>query len=113
MGDRGQERRHHMVRYAIEDFISRLREQNPWYRRGPGLPTADAPAHPVDGINVCGYLRDESGLGTAARGYIRALDALGIPVALTDLSALSSNRSEDTTLTAFAAEATYGVNLLC
>lgn len=65
------------------------------------------------GINVCGYLRDESGWGTAARSYVRALRALGVPLALNDVSALSSNRSADRTMTEFEGDNPFPLNLIC
>jgi glycosyltransferase involved in cell wall biosynthesis len=52
----------------------------------------------LGGVNVCGYLRNESGLGTAARGYIAALRALQVPLSLKDIAELSVNRSKDHTL---------------
>src|SRR6266496_956983 len=65
------------------------------------------------GINLAGYLRTESGVGAAARGYVRALQAAGVPVALHDLSHLSGNRAEDGMLTAFDSEHPYDTNLIC
>lgn len=67
----------------------------------------------LEGMNVCGYLRDESGWGTAARGYIRALRVLGVPLALNDISATSTNRSADRSLTGFTSDHPYPVNLVC
>lgn len=68
---------------------------------------------PLAGLNICGYLRDESGWGAAARRYTRALRALGIPLALNDISALSTNRSADQTLTQFESAFPYSTNLVC
>jgi glycosyltransferase involved in cell wall biosynthesis len=65
------------------------------------------------GINVGGYLRTESGMGSAVRGYLRALRSLSVPVALKDLSAVSGNRAEDRTVTAFDADHPHDVNLVC
>lgn len=65
------------------------------------------------GVNVCGYLRNESGLGSAVRRYIRALRTLNVPVALKDLSALSLNRSDDDTLAHVDADAPYDINVFC
>lgn len=73
------------------------------------------------GINVCGYLRNESGLGTAARGYITALRSLQVPLAFKDVADLSVNRSGDNSLDAlFDTPLTerditqlYDVNLIC
>ena len=41
----------------------------------PGAPAGDAPA-----VRLTGYLGHTLGLGAAARGYVRALDAAGVPV---------------------------------
>src|SRR3954469_11759121 len=102
-----------VTRYSIDDFIENLRRQNAWYRADGAAPGDAPPRRAVDGVNVCGYLRDESGLGAAARGYVRAIRALGMPVALKDLSGLSSNRSGDRTLGGFAPDQPYRVNLMC
>jgi glycosyltransferase involved in cell wall biosynthesis len=66
-----------------------------------------------DGVNVAGYLRTESGVGAAARGYVRALRALDLPVALHDLSPLTGNRSEDDSLDGFAHAHPYDLSLVC
>ncbi|HEX4864850.1 MAG TPA: glycosyltransferase family 4 protein, partial [Acidimicrobiales bacterium] len=65
------------------------------------------------GINVCGYIRNESGLGTLTRGYIRTLQSLGLAVSLKDVSTLSVNRSEDADVTTFDEEHPHPVNLVC
>jgi hypothetical protein len=64
-------------------------------------------------VNVSGYLRDESGWGAAARGYIRALRCLGVPTRLSDFSALTSNRSGDRTVAEGDALSDWDVNLMC
>jgi glycosyltransferase involved in cell wall biosynthesis len=66
-----------------------------------------------DGVNVVGYLRTESGMGTAVRRYIRAIQALRLPHTLLDVSALSGNRAEDRTLSGFDHDGRYEVNLVC
>lgn len=48
------------------------------------------------GINMLGLFSTESGLGEAARGYIQALDAASIPVAL-HLLCVGDNRANDQT----------------
>jgi len=65
------------------------------------------------GINVSGYLRTESGVGEAARGYVRALRSIDIPLVLGDVSELNINRAEDRTLTRFDTDHPYDVNLVC
>jgi glycosyltransferase involved in cell wall biosynthesis len=44
------------------------------------------------GVNVSGYLDTESGMGEAARGSIRSLEAAGIPVALNNVASLLRKR---------------------
>lgn len=68
---------------------------------------------PVSGINLSGYFRDESGWGAAGRSYIRALRALELPLALHDVSALTTNRSGDATIRAFDDAQPYDLNLVC
>src|SRR5439155_25780022 len=67
----------------------------------------------LPGINVVGYLRNETGLGAIGRGYLRALRWLGVPVALKDVSELSPNRSEDPTIAEFDQSHPHPVNLVC
>src|SRR5437879_133585 len=75
-----------MTRYWTEDLLEKLEHHNPWYRRAQALPPAHGAGPRDGGVNVCGYLRDESGWGAAGRGYVRALRSLGVPLALGDLS---------------------------
>jgi glycosyltransferase involved in cell wall biosynthesis len=77
---------------------------------GEGMPTS---LHRPPGVNLSGYLRTESGVGAAARGYIRALRALGMPLALNDLSPLAKSRSDDTSVEAFSDDNPYDVNVVC
>lgn len=67
----------------------------------------------INGVNVRGYLRTENGLGAVARGYVEVLRALGVPVALHDLSRFTLLRSESRALQEFDAEHPYDVNLCC
>jgi glycosyltransferase involved in cell wall biosynthesis len=67
----------------------------------------------VTGINLCGYLRTESGVGEIARRYARALDALGLPIAHVDLSRLSGNRAADRSIAAFADDCPHDVSIVC
>jgi GT2 family glycosyltransferase/glycosyltransferase involved in cell wall biosynthesis len=77
----------------------------------PGRQRPDAGPYP--GVNVCGYLRNESGIGAAARAYIRILEHLEVPMALRDVSELSVNRSEDTSIGSFHDDHSHPVNLVC
>jgi glycosyltransferase involved in cell wall biosynthesis len=107
----GQGKAVDVTKYSIDETMGRIQRFNSWYCEFEVPPDAANPK--LAGVNVTGYLRDESGWGEAARGYIRALRSLRVPVALNDLSELSSNRSEDQTLTTFDAGHPYDVNLVC
>jgi glycosyltransferase involved in cell wall biosynthesis len=104
-----------MGRPWTEEILDTLRQRNPWYRGFEPEGEADAtrPGGRPEGVNVCGYLRDESGWGAAGRGYLRALGSLSVPLALMDLSSLSTNRSEDRMVTVFDTDHPYDVNLIC
>jgi glycosyltransferase involved in cell wall biosynthesis/SAM-dependent methyltransferase len=83
-----------------------------------GAPAALPPARveatgALPGVNVCGYLRNESGIGAAARSYIRILEHLDVPLALRDVSDLSVNRSEDRSIESFHDDHAHPVNLVC
>src|SRR5262249_8919206 len=67
----------------------------------------------ADGVNVLGYLRNETGLGGIARGFVGVLRACGVPLGLRDLSELSPNRSGDTSVGRLDGITPYGVNLVC
>src|SRR5437762_330621 len=65
------------------------------------------------GVNFCGYLRTESGVGAAARGYLRALKKTGLPLAPLDISDLQTNRSKDDEISQFQEEHRFDINLIC
>src|SRR4051812_48003870 len=105
-----------MLRPWTEDLLENLRRTNAWYHhdgRAYGAAAGDMDAVRPFGVNVCGYLRDESGWGAAGRGYLHALRTLSIPLALRDMSGLSSNRSEDPSIADFDVEHPYDINLVC
>ncbi|RMD67817.1 MAG: glycosyltransferase family 1 protein, partial [Gammaproteobacteria bacterium] len=79
------------------------------------LDASPAPAPSYPGFNVASYLRTESGIGEAARGYVRALQRLRVPLVLNDVSDLAEvYRSEDESLNApFAYDNPHPVNLIC
>jgi glycosyltransferase involved in cell wall biosynthesis len=90
--------------------LDTLRRFNPWFDGfTPAGDRGDAPLS----VSVSGYLRDESGWGAAARGYVHALRRLGVPTRLKDFSALTSNRSGDRTLAEGDALSDWDVNLMC
>jgi glycosyltransferase involved in cell wall biosynthesis len=65
------------------------------------------------GVNVYGYLTNETGIGAVARGFAGALRGMGVPLGLRDLAELSPNRSQDTTLEHIDGATPYGINLVC
>src|SRR5437763_567262 len=81
--------------------------------RKPTLSVPEVVSLMPSGINFCGYLRTESGVGAAARGYVRALEKAEVPLALLDISELQTNRSQDETFTGMDGEHPYDVNLIC
>ena len=90
--------------------LKKLRRFNPWFEGF--TPEVKGRSRPLS-VSVSGYLKDESGWGAAARGYIRALRRLEVPMRLEDFSALTSNRSSDRTLTPGDGLADWDVNLMC
>jgi glycosyltransferase involved in cell wall biosynthesis len=81
--------------------------------KNPPLSSPRVPRGSISGVNLAGYLRAESGVGTATRGYLRALEAASVPVALCDLSHLQVNRSEDDSHPDEHDEHPHPVNLIC
>jgi glycosyltransferase involved in cell wall biosynthesis len=77
------------------------------------VPQPGTGARGVDGVNVIGYLRTESGIGSLGRSYVRALRSLRVPVSLLDVSDLSGNRAGDRTLTSFDTRHPHKINLVC
>ncbi len=65
------------------------------------------------GVNVSGYLTAESGVGQAARGYVRTLKICGQELTLLDFSAYVPSRREDNTLSNFSLDNPYPTNLVC
>jgi glycosyltransferase involved in cell wall biosynthesis/SAM-dependent methyltransferase len=71
------------------------------------------PGRAVLGVNVVGYLKNETGLGAVARGFVNALRGLGLPLGLMDLAELSPNRSADASLGTIDGKLPYGINIVC
>jgi glycosyltransferase involved in cell wall biosynthesis len=89
--------------------LTRLRRHNAWF---DALPEPEA-VRRSPSVIVSGFLRDESGWGAAARGYIRALRGRGVATGLRDFSTLTSNRSEDPGVVDGASLRQADVNLVC
>ena len=102
-----------MAKHSIDEALDKIQQFNTWYRGSDARKDAGARSRKPGGLNFVGYLRDESGWGEAARGYVRALRHLSIPLALRDLSGLSSNRSEEVWSEETASDHLHDVNLVC
>ena len=76
---------------------------------GPRLPMPRALERP--GINLVGYLQAETGMGEAARGLARALEASGIPVSRHSLDLGVVARQADTTFNAETSDFPHDINL--
>ena len=63
------------------------------------------------GINICGYINSEFGLGEAVRALIHAIDAAGIPYVLNNFTA-NKHRKKDTSFHHFTRENPYPINLI-
>lgn len=66
---------------------------------------------PKFGLNVCGYITGEVGLGQTVRANIHALKAAGVPCALNDVSCLHHHRRA-TEFTEFSQHGPYPINLI-
>lgn len=64
------------------------------------------------GINVLGLLKAESGLGEAARGIVRALDAVGIPSSLHDLDLGDIRKADNSLADRLSSSSPYDVSLV-
>jgi SAM-dependent methyltransferase/glycosyltransferase involved in cell wall biosynthesis len=71
-----------------------------------------APVVHTLGVNVCGYLRMEAGLGTIVRGWVRALRSAGVGVGLRDVSELTVMRTEDTAVASTSTDTPHDINLV-
>lgn len=77
----------------------------------PGLPQRRSARIP--GVNVVGRLRDESGVGEAARAVVAALDAAGIPVLPVQPPGDSPSRQDVPFATVEPARAAFPITVLC
>ncbi len=64
------------------------------------------------GVNLCGYIRNETGLGRVARGFAQSLRAAELPYSLIDVSHMSVNRSQDRSLTDDGTKDEYSIGLM-
>jgi glycosyltransferase involved in cell wall biosynthesis len=98
------------VSYSADAALDRLHRFNPWFE--PVI-AASAGERATPPVRVTGYLRDESGWGAAARGYVRALQQAKAPLVLHDVSSLTGNRSHDRTLELTDGSGSAAINLVC
>jgi glycosyltransferase involved in cell wall biosynthesis len=75
--------------------------------RGAETPSGRLPF----GVNVTGYMTGEFGVAEASRSLVHAIQAAGVPTALSNIRA-ENLPNGDTTFTEFSDDYPYGVNLL-
>lgn len=102
-----------VLQRLLEHTGAQLRRSRRRRKRDTAAPARDRRGTTIEGVNFCGYLRSESGVGAAARAYIEPLRAVPLRVSLRDLSDLQTNRSQDATITAPAAPETFPINIVC
>lgn len=99
-------------------LIGRIRDMFVPHTAGPAAtqplpPQSPSPA-PVtakpDGVNIIGYLRDETGVGESARATMRTLASAGYPLAWTIVTS-SQARQNDTSVLHMPQGHPYAVNL--
>ena len=96
--------------YSAGAALDRLHRFNQWF--SPVIEAAEG-TRAAATVRVSGYLRDESGWGAAARGYVRALQHAGVPLILHDVSSLTGNRSHDRSLQITEGAGKPDINLVC
>ncbi len=110
--------KYHLKRSLGEDRTAALRR-----RLRPGRPALDGPGPGLvashvsqlaitrAGVNVCGYISAESGMGEGVRGLIRALERAAIPYALCNLELGVASRTGDRSFQDFSDSYDYDINL--
>jgi glycosyltransferase involved in cell wall biosynthesis len=66
----------------------------------------------IPGVNVCGFIDGEFGLGESVRSTIRSLESQGIPVAINNLNIEIAQRRKDTSFADFSADNPYPINII-
>jgi glycosyltransferase involved in cell wall biosynthesis len=97
---------------------NRLRDRLLWGRRAIAVPAETATQIQEDGrrplgANVIGFIFTESGMGEKARGIIKCLEAVGMPVAGTSLDHFTTHRKRNQTCQHISYGNPYPVNLFC
>jgi glycosyltransferase involved in cell wall biosynthesis len=95
-------------RISVAAAERRVGESGPAAGRRAGDQTATLP-----GINVIGYLRNETGVGEAARTIVRTLRHAGHPVACTTVASPDAARQADRSIGALEGAAVHDISLFC
>lgn len=66
----------------------------------------------IEGVNVCGFIDGEFGLGEAVRSTVRALESQGIPTAVNNLNAQLTHRRDDKSITVTGNDNPYPINII-
>jgi len=86
-------REHQLARLATlvgrPDWVNdpRLADPAAWptLTVSPSAASSNGVAVAVDGVNIYGYLTNETGIGAIARGFARSLRGMGVPLGFKDL----------------------------
>jgi hypothetical protein len=66
----------------------------------------------IKGVNVCGFIDGEFGLGEAVRSTIRALESQSIPTAVNNLNAELIHRRNDESIAVTGNENPFPINII-
>lgn len=64
------------------------------------------------GVNICGFINGEFGLGEGARSTIRSLEAARIPVAINNINTFVTHRQNDRSYSSFTEENPFPINII-
>src|SRR5687767_6711907 len=66
----------------------------------------------VQGVNICGFVDGDFGIGEATRSTIRSLQTQNIPMAVNNLAMEAGLRRSDRTFTDFSEDNPYPINII-
>jgi glycosyltransferase involved in cell wall biosynthesis len=98
--------------YLRTDSTILLKQELARARKQIDVPNQFVNSH-LPGVNIAGFLKGELGIGESARGYVRALQSLGVAIQLLDFSQYTESRNKDETYNEFSFSNSHPVNLIC
>ncbi len=111
------------VKYHLKRSLGEERAKALKRRLRPGRPVVEGPGRGLiasdvsrlaitrHGVNICGYISAESGMGEGVRGLIRSLKLAGIPYSLCNLELGVASRTGDRSFQDFSDNYDYDINL--